>query len=599
MVHVVNTRVTIGKRRGTIRWVGHLAASDREGEWLGIDWDDLLAGKHDGRGPDQQRYFTATGPTSGSFVYASKVPELLDLEGALNSRYGSLPLSRTHLSVAHEALGGFGAFAPCSPSLVSALATVTHLDVSDTMIASTSQLALLIGSCIQASCPLQELMAGQLAFTGEEVKEREKESNSDTGIVNAVAVADTSVLPPIEKRTMPQLLSAQLRVLSLHGCYLPRSSNWSQLLLGINDGAFPTHSHSHASATPQWPLLELLQLQDIRGSAWLLPLPVSANKVAQHFPALQSLLMGGEELEMPLDVIMQWSLCPQLKSLSAKHLGLHSLQGLDVDECESTSTSSLAVWPQLERLSLVGNEKLCEWKELNALIALPHLQHLNLLGTYLGDHDIRQCRRECAGRLSRLISLNNVIIRRRDTEAIGRERIEHLGRERELLEQEYLQMTIAAHWLQATCLDDLPAVWNDQPLEETYPRLRELIEMYGWPGLLAPPVVESKLLFKSVQCSIHFACDHLRDPHTTDMAIPTEMPLRQVGQLLVQKMRLAGRNPPSNEHCTSVVVTVAVKKLQNGEEEEELITRKFHPDKAADMAGVCDGAKVQFMYRVG
>lgn len=59
--------------RATVCYVGLVPPSS--GEWLGVDWDSKdNRGRHDGCNPkDGKRYFTASGPKSGSFVRPRKV----------------------------------------------------------------------------------------------------------------------------------------------------------------------------------------------------------------------------------------------------------------------------------------------------------------------------------------------------------------------------------------------------------------------------------------------------------------------------------------------------------------------------------------------
>ena len=42
----VGMRLEAGGERGTVRWVGEVAGT--EGEWLGVEWDRVGRGRHDG-----------------------------------------------------------------------------------------------------------------------------------------------------------------------------------------------------------------------------------------------------------------------------------------------------------------------------------------------------------------------------------------------------------------------------------------------------------------------------------------------------------------------------------------------------------------------
>lgn len=51
----IGTRIQVGKDRATVQYIGQVKGT--KGEWLGIEWDDPLRGKHDGL-HQETRYFT-------------------------------------------------------------------------------------------------------------------------------------------------------------------------------------------------------------------------------------------------------------------------------------------------------------------------------------------------------------------------------------------------------------------------------------------------------------------------------------------------------------------------------------------------------------
>ncbi|KAL4248489.1 hypothetical protein ABKN59_007766 [Abortiporus biennis] len=61
----IGTRINHSNYRGTVRFVGPVDGT--RGNWLGIEWDDVSRGKHDGV-KDGKRYFTCLVPNSGSFI---------------------------------------------------------------------------------------------------------------------------------------------------------------------------------------------------------------------------------------------------------------------------------------------------------------------------------------------------------------------------------------------------------------------------------------------------------------------------------------------------------------------------------------------------
>ncbi|CAI4221347.1 unnamed protein product [Auanema sp. JU1783] len=66
----VGRRIECSSRKGTVRYVG--TVEGHGGEWLGIEWDDLDGGKHDGC-VNGKRYFVTKHPRNGSFIRGSAV----------------------------------------------------------------------------------------------------------------------------------------------------------------------------------------------------------------------------------------------------------------------------------------------------------------------------------------------------------------------------------------------------------------------------------------------------------------------------------------------------------------------------------------------
>ena len=96
----VDDRIQLAESRGTVRYIGHSFVfrrsshsrdlgpiQNREGVWVGIEWDDEHRGKHNGV-VNNQRYFETKGNTlSGSFVPAERFRLGYDLVTALRTRY--------------------------------------------------------------------------------------------------------------------------------------------------------------------------------------------------------------------------------------------------------------------------------------------------------------------------------------------------------------------------------------------------------------------------------------------------------------------------------------------------------------------------------
>lgn len=70
-----------GKFFATIRYVGPVEG--QSGDWVGLEWDDICRGKHDGS-HDGRRYFECNrGRSSGSFVRLSKFVKAVEFGSSL------------------------------------------------------------------------------------------------------------------------------------------------------------------------------------------------------------------------------------------------------------------------------------------------------------------------------------------------------------------------------------------------------------------------------------------------------------------------------------------------------------------------------------
>ncbi|GAA0149380.1 chaperone [Lithospermum erythrorhizon] len=84
---LINQRVhSLGNstKIGTVKYVGNVEGYS--GTWVGVDWDDIESGKHDGV-QNGVRYFQAKGEKSGSFVRLHSLSSGISLLEALEVRY--------------------------------------------------------------------------------------------------------------------------------------------------------------------------------------------------------------------------------------------------------------------------------------------------------------------------------------------------------------------------------------------------------------------------------------------------------------------------------------------------------------------------------
>lgn len=56
------------------------------GEWIGVDWDSVARGKHDGT-VNGKKYFDTNAPTSGSLVKAQKIEPFISVEDMIRHKY--------------------------------------------------------------------------------------------------------------------------------------------------------------------------------------------------------------------------------------------------------------------------------------------------------------------------------------------------------------------------------------------------------------------------------------------------------------------------------------------------------------------------------
>ncbi|EXX52298.1 uncharacterized protein OCT59_005737 [Rhizophagus irregularis] len=82
---LLNKRVQVENQLATVRYVG--AVPPTKGEWIGLEWDNISRGKHDGF-HEGVRYFTCSVPNSGSFIrYSSKINTGRSFVAAVIERY--------------------------------------------------------------------------------------------------------------------------------------------------------------------------------------------------------------------------------------------------------------------------------------------------------------------------------------------------------------------------------------------------------------------------------------------------------------------------------------------------------------------------------
>lgn len=81
--------------KATIKYIGPVkGAKNLEDIWLGVEWDCIGRGKHNGQSVDENgiihKYFECSKPNSGSFIKINKIQYGRSFIEALNERYVSL-----------------------------------------------------------------------------------------------------------------------------------------------------------------------------------------------------------------------------------------------------------------------------------------------------------------------------------------------------------------------------------------------------------------------------------------------------------------------------------------------------------------------------
>ena len=88
----LGARVLISNMAATVRYTG--AVEGQTGTWVGLEWDDVSHGKHNGRAGGRQYFLCTSGADAGTFVRAGKFAAAADfgvtLTDALRRRQASL-----------------------------------------------------------------------------------------------------------------------------------------------------------------------------------------------------------------------------------------------------------------------------------------------------------------------------------------------------------------------------------------------------------------------------------------------------------------------------------------------------------------------------
>lgn len=334
----VNGRVKIQGYYGTIRYVG--AVDGHPGIWVGVEWDDVSRGKHDGRVAGK-RYFQTVHPYSGSLMRAEKVNQFETLEEAIFDRYYEKeenPLDEFLLREAQQFM-----HAP--------LLEIVGMDKISKKQSHLGQLS----DVSVAFCNVN--FAGNLG----QFKNLTSLDVSSTLIWNWRIVAEiVRQLPALEfidlannRLTVPTEADieqyketfAQLKGLNLRNC----GYSWNELL----------------QAARLWPDIEFLSLQDNNFGQLT---KVTNQKI---FKQLKKLDLQGNGLANFQDILH----LGHLKALKELLLGNNRFESIKFPECGDGFVDE---FPALESITLRDNPVTNELELFNELDKLQNLQNLSV-----------------------------------------------------------------------------------------------------------------------------------------------------------------------------------------------------------------------------
>lgn len=386
--HDVGDRIeTTDGDRGVVRWVG--AVANKDGVWLGVEWDDALRGKHDGA-HDGVRYFSCKSPLAGargaSFVRPHKVRASRSFLEAFWDKYSRAP---------------------------------SHAREEDDMYIHTVR-----GHRVRVE--LCETSADTMDCGDEGVKRRLREMKR--AYVDDARVA--TVGPPGEAGEC----AGGLEVLGLAGSLL---TSWSEVL----------------RLAEEFPRLEALDLSGMRPTQWTVDEADSATRsgferlkvlvlndtnitwqeacsLSAYLPELRELYLNSNGIET-FHLTSEYSPFPKLHTLSldgnavkdwseVAEVGraLPNLQKLHLcqNQLREIERKNVSMFPMLKSL-LVGDNALSDWRSVDTLDAFPELVEARLSGNPLAEN--ASARHEIIARVARLTMLNGSMVtaaERKDSE---------------------------------------------------------------------------------------------------------------------------------------------------------------------------------------
>ncbi|XP_061736726.1 tubulin-specific chaperone E isoform X1 [Nerophis ophidion] len=378
----VGRRVSCKGERATVRFVGEVPPT--AGLWLGVEWDDPVRGKHDGR-HDGVQYFTCRHPKGGSFVRPAKASFGSDYPAAVRRVYHVDPeaVLGEEISISSKTLE-WAAFKERSlESLETVLLTGCEVNGpgADGDIRETTPNVRWLDLSASLLCCWEDVVAIS----------RQLEH------LEALQLSCNRLRLPSDPAAHCRAF-CNLRVLTLIGCEL----TWTQIL----------------QCAPMWPQLEELIVED--------------NNITElHRPegVLQQLkCLNLSKNPVDQDSLLSLAFLPRLEQLNMADTGLSQLHFHD-----AAAGGQTAMFAALENLNLSRND-ISEWHVIDELAKLPALVQLCCRGNPLvsSDRKPETANQIFIAKLGRLEVLNNCKIH---------------PQERRGAEYDYLKM-FGEEWLQ-------------------------------------------------------------------------------------------------------------------------------------------------------
>jgi len=335
----VNGRVKIQGCYGTIRYVG--SVDGHPGVWVGVEWDDVARGKHDGR-VGGARYFQTAHPYSGSMVRIEKVNQFETLEEAIFDRYYKKeenPLDEYLLREAQQFM-----HAP--------LLEIVGMDKISKQQSHLGQLAEVSVACCNVNLAgnlgqfknLTSLdVSSTLIWNWRVVAEIVRQLPS----LEFIDLANNRIIIPTEAEIeQHKEVFSQLKGINLRNC----GYTWNELL----------------QVAKLWPDIKFLSLQD---NNFTHITKVTNQKI---FKQLQKLDLQGNALTNFQDILH----LGHLKNLKELLLSNNEFQSINFPPCDPTCTT--LEFPCLESINLRDNPIKDEVAMFNELDKLQNLQNLSI-----------------------------------------------------------------------------------------------------------------------------------------------------------------------------------------------------------------------------